>query len=156
MNTEKLNFMYIRVASKEANKDLGQNTVTNGILMQRELLNQYRHAHPTLPAEFEEVVDDGYSGIGEAAPGLKKILDLVEQNKVACIIVTDISRLSRNPVIASTYLEDKFPAHGIRFISVKDNYDSAIDSLRDTFYPAVFTSMTDAEFAALDLIPDFE
>lgn len=134
MNTEKMNFMYIRVASKAANKDFAQNTIKNGIYMQRECLMQYRHAHQTLPAKFEEVVDNGYSGIGEAGPGLKRILDLVEQNKVGCIIATDTSRLSRNHSIAASYLEKKFPAHGIRFISVKDNYDSATDTLHGTLH----------------------
>lgn len=134
MNTEKMNFMYIRVASKKANTDFGQKTVSNGVLMQRECLMQYRHSHPTLPSKFEEVVDDGYSGIGEAGPGLRKILNLVEQNKVGCIMVTDIPRLSRNHSTAATYLEKMFPSHGIRFISIKDNYDSATDSLRDTLH----------------------
>ena len=42
------------------------------------------------------------------------------------IIVKDLSRLGRNHIGVSTYLESIFPLFNVRFVSINDNYNNHI------------------------------
>ena len=89
---------------------------------QKSILLQYaREQHFTNPVFF---VDDGYSGTNFDRPGIKRVLELVRQRKVAAILVKDLSRFGRNYKEVGSYLEQVFPFLGVRFISVNDGYDS--------------------------------
>lgn len=60
-------------------------------------------------------------------------MDDVRGGKINCILVRDLSRFGRNYIETGTYLERIFPQLGVRFISVKENFDSFTadsDSLR--------------------------
>ena len=49
---------------------------------------------------------------------------LAENDKVANIIVMDMSRLGRDYLQVGQYTELIFPSMGIRFIAINDNVDS--------------------------------
>ncbi len=92
---------------------------------QRELIARYiseKQIYPSIqPVEF---VDDGYSGTNFDRPAVRKMLSLVREGKICCIIVKDISRFGRNYLEVGDYLEQIFPFMGVRFIAVNDGYDS--------------------------------
>ena len=48
----------------------------------------------------------------------------IEDGRINCIIVKDLSRFGRNFLEVSEYLEKWFPANGIRFIAVNNGYDN--------------------------------
>ena len=73
---------------------------------------------------YEEIYDDGYSGTNLERPGIQRVLELVKQGRVKCIVVKDISRFSRDFIDIGRYLERIFPFMDIRFISISDEYDS--------------------------------
>ena len=76
--------------------------------------------------------DNGFTGINFDRPAFKQMIEDMEAKKFSTIVVKDGSRLGRNYLEAGAYMETVFPAHGIRFISVNDHYDSAdIRSKRD-------------------------
>ena len=52
------------------------------------------------------------------------MLDAARRHEIDCIIVKDFSRFARDYIESGRYLEQVFPALGIRFISVNDCYDS--------------------------------
>ncbi|GHV42521.1 hypothetical protein FACS189490_11680 [Clostridia bacterium] len=58
-------------------------------------------------------------------PGVQRLIELAQSGKVNCIIVKDLSRWGRNYLEVGDFLEQKFPAWGVRFISINDMYDSA-------------------------------
>ena len=62
------------------------------------------------------------TGIYNAA--IYKIQD-IENRKINCIIVKDLSRFGRNYIETGRYLERIFPFMGVRFIAINDHYDSA-------------------------------
>ena len=68
--------------------------------------------------------DDGYSGTNFNRPAFIEMIELVERKEANCVIVKDLSRFGRNFLQVSAYVEDYFPAHRIRLISINDNYDS--------------------------------
>lgn len=125
MSDERLNFVYLRLSKEDGDVADGYSEESQSIASQRSCIRQYRRAHPDLPAHFEELVDDGYSGTHFERPGIKKLLNLVEMGRVGTIIVRDLSRFARNYLEAGHYLEFVFPAHDVRFISINDGYDSS-------------------------------
>lgn len=50
----------------------------------------------------------------------------IEEKKINCVIVKDLSRLGRDYIDTGRYLERFFPEHDVRFISIMDNIDSEL------------------------------
>lgn len=98
---------------------------SNSIVHQRELIAQYisdKQLYPSI--RTLEFVDDGYRGTNFDRPAVKKMLSMVREGKICCIIVKDISRFGRNYLEVGDYLEQIFPFMEVRFIAVNDGYDS--------------------------------
>ena len=111
---------YLRVSLEDENTGESE-SISN----QRDLIVCYLKQHPEFTAyKVMEVVDDGHSGTNFDRPGIKRVLELVRQRKVAAILVKDLSRFGRNYKEVGSYLEQVFPFLGVRFISVNDGYDS--------------------------------
>lgn len=98
---------------------------SNSITSQRHILNQYIAGHPELGTDFEEIIDDGFTGTTFQRPGMEKLIRLVEAGEVNMIIVKDLSRFGRNYLEAGYYIELVFPAYQVRLIAVTDFYDTA-------------------------------
>ena len=104
-------------------EDIGGNE-SNSIRMQRRLLKEFVAAHFKV-YELLEFEDDGYSGTNFSRPGVSRLLEMVRNMEIDCIVVKDFSRFSRDYIELGAYLEQIFPFMGVRFISVNDGYDSA-------------------------------
>ena len=74
-----------------------------------------------------EYVDDGYSGTNFERPGFTKMIEDIKNKMANLVIVKDLSRLGRDHVMTGYYIENFFPENNIRFISLQENYDSAIN-----------------------------
>lgn len=48
----------------------------------------------------------------------------IEAGRINCVVTKDLSRLGRNSARTSDLLDEYFPAHGVRYISIIDGYDS--------------------------------
>lgn len=68
--------------------------------------------------------DDGISGVTMERPGFQAMLAEIEQGKASAVFVKDLSRLGRNYIEVGKLMEDFFPEHDIRFVSVSDNIDT--------------------------------
>ena len=125
LDSGKLKLMYLRL-SKEDDDIAGKGQESFSIGSQRLLIQQYVESHSEFGnySDFEEIIDDGYSGTNFNRPGAARLLELVETEQVETIIVKDLSRFARNYLEAGHFLEFVFPAYDVRFISINDNYDS--------------------------------
>lgn len=119
---------YIRLS--HADDDLDENQYeSSSISNQRELIHNYLAAHPEFDHwRIQEFVDDGYSGTSENRPEFQRMVRLARQGKIQCIIVKDFSRFARNYILVGDYIEQIFPFLNIRFISINDQYDSAVST----------------------------
>lgn len=63
--------------------------------------------------------DDDYTGTDSDRPDFKRLLKDLSSGKVNMIIVTDLSRLSRNIAESINYVQVLFVALGVRFISTQ-------------------------------------
>ena len=93
---------------------------------QRLELNAYVRTMPEADyAEIIEFVDNGFTGTNFERPQVQKLLEMVRENKIDCIIVKDFSRFGRNSIETPYFLERVFPLFHKRFISLGNDYDSA-------------------------------
>ena len=132
---------YLRLSS-----DDGDKAESNSIGNQRSIINQYIKQNK----EFKNVeyyIDDGYSGTSFDRPDFKRMLSDIENKKIDCIIVKDLSRLGRNYIEVGNYIEQIFPNYGIRFIAINDNVDSYKDpkSVNNVIVP--FKNLMNDEYA---------
>ncbi|MCM1508544.1 MAG: recombinase family protein [Ruminococcus flavefaciens] len=126
MLAEKQDYYYLRLSKEDGDVESDNAEESCSITSQRDCIKRYLHENHFSSDDFEEIVDDGYSGTSMNRPGMKRLLKLVETGKVRTIIVRDLSRFARNYLEAGHYLEFVFPAYGVRFISINDNFDSEI------------------------------
>lgn len=78
--------------------------------------------------------DDGYSGTNFERPSFKRLIKDIIELKISTVVVKDFSRIGRNFIKTSFYIEDFFHKYNIRLIAVNDNYDSNI-SIDDLSLP---------------------
>lgn len=119
------NIKYMRLSLEDDEVDGVLQDESNSITSQRHILNQYIAGHPELGTDFEEIIDDGFTGTTFQRPGMEKLIRLVEAGEVNMIIVKDLSRFGRNYLEAGYYIELVFPAYQVRLIAVTDFYDTA-------------------------------
>ena len=109
--------LYIRL-SVEFNGKRGDSLET-----QQQIMEAYLALCPDI--EIEGIyTDNGITGRTFEREAFQRILDDVEAGKINCIVVKDLSRLGRNTIDTGYYIEKYFPLHGVRFISVNDQFDS--------------------------------
>ena len=92
-------------------------------MSQKAILKKYAQEQGFRNIQF--FVDDGYSGANFNRPDWKRMIELVENDKVGVIIAKDMSRIGRNYLEVGLYTEMLFPDHDVRFIAVNSGVDSA-------------------------------
>lgn len=124
--------MYLRLSRDDAasggnaKDDGGRTSVKNeseSIGNQRELVRAYIHEQQDIEL-YDIYVDDGFSGSNFDRPEFKRMMRDIEAGRVNCVIVKDLSRFGRDYIEAGRYIQKTFPALGVRFIALTDNYDS--------------------------------
>lgn len=119
-----MDIYYLRLSKEDGDVVEGTVEESCSISSQRICVHRFLKDQRMDPDSFEEIIDDGYSGTSMRRPGMSRLLKLVEQGRVRTIVVRDLSRFARNYLEAGHYLEVIFPAYGVRFISINDNFDS--------------------------------
>jgi len=105
-------------------------TESSSIAHQHLLLNRHIEElgllgdNTSASATILEFVDNGYTGTNMNRPALQEMLNMVRSGRINCIVVKDFTRFSRNALESGYYIEQVFPLHRIRFISIGDNFDS--------------------------------
>lgn len=115
--------IYIRLS--EADEGKSYESESESITNQRNLLMNFVKEKGFI--FVGEYVDDGYSGTNFERPGFTKMIEDIKSKMVNLVIVKDLSRLGRDHVMTGYYIENFFPENSIRFISLQENYDSAIN-----------------------------
>ena len=110
--------IYIRLSREDGDRE-----ESDSVSGQKKLLLRYIEKHAELLL-YNMYIDDGYSGLTFHRPGFMRMLADIEERKVSCVIVKDLSRFGRDYIESGRYLERYFPEKGIRFISVSDHIDS--------------------------------
>lgn len=128
---------YIRLSKEDINRGKDKDD-SNSVTNQKALLDDYYQQHIN---EFACVqppyVDDGYTGTDTNRDSFQKLLSDIYAKKVNCVIVKDLSRLSRNYTDAGSLIENLFVQMNVRFISLAEGIDSYLnpDSISNLIVP---------------------
>ena len=112
--------IYLRLSRED--ERLGE---SGSISTQRDLLLNYIRDNNLI--FIDEYVDDGYSGTTFDRPGFQRLIEDIKAKRINLVVVKDLSRLGRDHILTGYYVETFFPENGIRFISMLEGYDNAIN-----------------------------
>ena len=110
--------IYIRLSREDGDKE-----ESDSVGNQRKLLTEYVNKHDDFIL-YDVYIDDGFTGTNFNRPDFHRMIADIEDNKVNCVVVKDLSRFGRDYIDTGRYLERIFPELNVRFISVTDNIDS--------------------------------
>lgn len=110
--------LYLRL-SDEDERSIEDNSIGN----QKKICLEHLKKLPEIEV-IASYIDNGASGTNFSRPGFKRMLQDLTNGRINCVVVKDLSRLGRNYLETSEYLEKFFPEAGIRFIAVNNGYDS--------------------------------
>ena len=115
---------YIRLSKEDLLRGRDE---SNSVINQRRLLEQYHQAHLEEFYEGSEddvYVDDGKTGTDTNREDFQRLLSDISSGRINCVIVKDLSRLSRNYTDAGNLIENLFVRLNVRFISLAEGVDS--------------------------------
>ncbi len=115
--------LYIRL-SREDEEGVESLSVSG----QRLLLTEFINGRGDLRL-YDTYIDDGYTGTNVNRPGFQRMLRDIEDKKVQCVVVKDLSRLGRNMPEVSRYINEYFPEKRVRFIAVNDEVDKGYSDM---------------------------
>ena len=104
--------LYIRLSKEDGND------VSYSVVNQKKILTRFLRENEENFELYDIYIDDGKTGTDSNRENFQRMLQDIDDKKVNCIIVKDLSRLSRNYAEAGLYLEQKFVEKKIRFISL--------------------------------------
>ena len=123
--------LYLRLSKDDEDIDGNAKIESNCIGSQRELLRNYVKEQSDIQI-FDIYVDDGYSGSNFDRPEFKRMTKDIEEGKVNCVIVKDLSRFGREYIEAGRFIQKIYPALNVRFIAITDSYDSKTADMTDS------------------------
>lgn len=99
---------------------------SNSIVNQKRMLEKYAKEQGF--SNLAYYTDDGWSGTNFERPDWKRLLTDIEDGKIGCVIVKDMSRIGRNYLQVGFYTEVLFREKGVRFIAISNGVDSTQQS----------------------------
>ncbi len=103
---------YIRVSV--ANKD-----ESGSVENQQSIIERWAMEHKLPINHF--YIDENCSGSNFERPAFKQMLEDIDTGRIGCIVVKDLSRVGREFLSTSYYIEEYFPSKKVLFISVNDH-----------------------------------
>lgn len=122
--TNKITALYLRISREDSSRDESYSIVNQSKLLTY-IAKQMNFTN------IKTYIDDGVSGTKLDREQFMEMCRDIEKGLVGIVMVKDLSRLSRDKSQANDLVEQFFPLHDIRFISVSDGTDS--DNGEDEF-----------------------
>ena len=120
--------MYIRLSREDGDKQESES-----IGNQRKIIERYvKENNLTV---IDEYVDDGVSGTTFDRPEFNRLVTDIESQKINMVITKDLSRLGRDYIKTGFYIENYFPEHKVRYISILDGIDTYSETVNNDITP---------------------
>jgi DNA invertase Pin-like site-specific DNA recombinase len=121
---------YLRLSKddfKRGNAKDKDKEVSDSIENQRKILNEFEQMNENEFEWSEEYKDDGFTGTDADRDDFQRLLSDIRTGKINCVIIKDLSRLSRDYVEAGILIDRLFVQMNVRFISLHERIDSYND-----------------------------
>ena len=111
--------IYARLSNENNGKEDNGASIENQIDICREYISRI----PDLQL-IKVYKDNGWTGTVMDRPSFNEMMEDAKAGIVKCIVVRDLSRFGRNYIETGSYIETILPEMGVRFVSVKEDFDS--------------------------------
>ena len=111
--------IYARLSVENSGKSEKVDVIANQI----EICKSYLAERPYLDL-VDTYVDNGRTGTVFDRPEFNRLMSDIRSGRIKCLVVRDLSRFGRDYIETGTFLERIFPQIGLRFISIKESFDS--------------------------------
>ena len=111
--------IYARLSVENSGKSEKVDVIANQI----EICKSYIEDRPYLDL-VDTYIDNGRTGTVFDRPEFNRLMNDIKSGRIKCLVVRDLSRFGRDYIETGTYLERIFPQIGLRFISIKEQYDN--------------------------------
>ena len=111
--------IYARLSVENSGKDDDGAAIENQI----DVCKEYIRDMPDLQL-VKVYQDNGWTGTVMHRPAFDELMEDVRAGVIKAVVVRDLSRFARNYIETGTYLESVFPELDVRFISVKERFDT--------------------------------
>lgn len=119
--------VYIRLSREEIDKKDESESVVNQKKIITEHIASFNDGDDYIIVDY--YIDDGISGTtDDERDDFQRMLNDIQCGKINCVIVKDLARSFRNYSDQGYYLDDWFPRHDVRFISM---YHQPLDSYKE-------------------------
>ena len=115
--------IYVRLSKEDGDVSTSAKAESNSISNQKDFIRNFLADKKDIRI-VKEYVDDGYSGSNFDRPSFQTMMEDIKRGVIDCVVVKDLSRFGREYIDSGRYIERLFPALGVRFIAINDNYDS--------------------------------
>ncbi len=102
---------------------------SNSIIHQKEMLENYANSKGY--SNLKHYSDDGWSGASFDRPAWNKLIEDVKADKVAIVIVKDLSRVGRDHLQVGFFTDVLFRDREIHFIAIENGVDSDHEETSD-------------------------
>lgn len=109
--------VYLRLSKDDKNR-----STSESIDNQREFILDYIKKHNL--GKYKIYADDGFSGTNFKRPAFTQMLRDIEKKIIHTVVTKDMSRLGRNHIKTSYYIEEYFPERQVRYIALNDSVDT--------------------------------
>lgn len=99
-------------------------TGSGSIETQKLIIDRYLQQHPDILV-IDTYIDNGCTGTNFNRPSFQRMLSDIEEGRINCVVVKDLSRLGRNSIDTGYYIEQYFRVKNVRFIAVNEQFDTA-------------------------------
>ncbi len=119
--------LYIRLSREDSHSYNESESISNQRAILHKHIGQFDDGDRYIPAR--EYVDDGISGTTDDERGsFQEMLQDIQMGVINCVMVKDLARSFRNYSDQGYYLDDWFPRHNVRFISL---FHQPLDSYKE-------------------------
>ena len=127
INNDLITALYCRLSVEDIKDDKNNKRrnidESNSISNQKQILLDYAKKHGYTNTMF--FVDDGISGTSFDRSDFNRMQRMVEEGKIATIIVKDLSRFGREHIEGGRLAEIVYPTLGVTFISIHENVNTS-------------------------------
>ena len=113
---------YVRVSTEEQANAV-EGSIDNQKYRLKSFLDLKNSQHKNWGEIINFYIDDGYSAKDTKRPAYQKMMNDIKRKKVDLILITDLSRLSRN-IFDFCGLMDDLEKNEAQFLSIKEQFDS--------------------------------
>lgn len=132
--------IYARLSKEELGKSNAEQSksIKNQIAICKRYIEEEHSRFPNCTFEIISILkDDGISGTTFERENFKELVRLIEEKQANMVITTDLSRLGRNHIKTDDYIEEWFPEHNVRYVSIIEGVDTYTDCLSNDIAPII-------------------